>query len=174
MVVPTNGPVPALSVTVTLTGAARPKVVGLPKRSTVLSTGCWPKGTLVTANPGRVVQAKLNTVPALTVTVALVEPKPVEANVKIALPVLVRLKPENVAMPLTALMEVVPCTFPIEAVTVTVALVGLALPKTSWNLITGWLAKATPATAVAEGAVPITNFVAALPATVMLEELTAV
>ena len=71
--VPCSGPVPAVSVTVTVELAASPTVELFPYVSCVLITGCVPNADPAVAFPGCVVNANLLAVAALTVSICVAE-----------------------------------------------------------------------------------------------------
>ena len=89
-VVPNRGPVPVVSVSVTILLAARPLVELFPNWSRVRRTGCEPRSAPALALPGCVVKASRLAAPATSVSV----PKLVLLAVTtamVAVPVLVRL-----------------------------------------------------------------------------------
>ena len=88
-------------------------------------------------------------------------------------------RPLNVATPLVSVtVRLLPCRLDVPvlraAVTVCVLSLVMTLPNGSSSVTTGCVAKATPAVAVADGCVVMTNWLAAAGLTTMLLEVAEV
>jgi hypothetical protein len=175
VVVPLRVPVPEAIEATTLTVD---DVIVFPEASVILITGWVVSATPLTAPDGWVVIAACVAAPtprAKLLEVATVSDVGVKARVKLpAVPV--RTRSVKVATPLTAATVVVPLRVPvpdaIDATTLTVDDVTV-FPEASVTLITGWVVKATPATAPA-GCVVIAACVAAPTLRAKLLEVAAV
>ena len=150
----------------------------LPKASCTATTGCVAKATaLVVLADGLIVNPSLDAAAAVIVNAGdvVADVRPDAAAVKtLLLPVrsMFRPLPEKSATPFTAFIDVVPPKVPVPVVSVRViefVAPVTVLPPASWTVTTGCVAKATPATVLADGCVVNASFAAGPTAT--LKEL---
>src|SRR5262249_51796130 len=149
LVVPCNGPVPALRFISTLTLPPKPTVESFPNVSWLLTAGCVANGPPAMPDPGWV--AKTNRLATAALMLIEAEVAPIRLPLLKLRVMLVATRCDKlvkVARPALTVMLVLPCKVPLPPKRATETTVVLSLerklPNESSSRIIGWGAKITP------------------------------